>query len=144
MKGVRGGKGEEEGEVDTSSNLENLNSLVDVVVDTIGSPALTSAAISKLGTRGRLVFISAPREGESLLGVEMVGFYRSEKSLLGVNSLLYGAEEVGAELRDMSKLFESGFLRAGQGWGEVKLEDGVEGFEKAGRRGGGKVVLVME
>lgn len=143
LRGMRGG----EGDVDTS-NLETLAkhpAEIDVVIDTIGIPALTSAAAKKLTTRGRLVFISAPREGGTELGIEMVDFYRNEKTLVGVNSLLYDVEEFVDEMKRMSVLFEEGLLVAAKEgeWSEVRLEEGVEGYERAGKRGGGKVVLVM-
>ncbi len=92
-----------------------------------------------------MAFIAAPRTGETVLGIEMVDFYRLEKTVIGVNTLLYGAEDSVKELREMTAKFESGELSVGEGsWGEVNLKDGVEAYERAGKRGGGKVVLVMD
>ena len=62
LKGLRGAGGD----VDTSADPE-LKGLegkkVDVVVDTVGVPGLTSAAAKRLSRGGRLVFIAAPRKG---------------------------------------------------------------------------------
>ncbi|KAE8448980.1 hypothetical protein EG329_008568 [Mollisiaceae sp. DMI_Dod_QoI] len=148
LRGVRGSAGD----VDTASDpeLKGIDGLtggkgVDVVIDTVGQPGLTGAAARKLGRGGRLAFIAAPRTGETVLGIEMVDFYRLEKTVIGVNTLLYGAEDSVKELREMTAKFESGELSVGEGsWGEVNLKDGVEAYERAGKRGGGKVVLVMD
>lgn len=146
FRGVRG----EKGDVDTAGDpeLKKLDELtsgkgVDVVIDTVGQPALTAAAAKKLGRGGRLVFIAAPRTGDTSLGIEMVDFYRLEKRLIGVNTLLYGVEEFAGELREMKGLFEEGTLKVEGEWSQVRLEDGVEGYEKAGKKGG-KIVLVMD
>ncbi|KAG4413869.1 hypothetical protein IFR04_013013 [Cadophora malorum] len=149
LEGVRN----DSGDVNTASDpsLSALDTLtagkgVDIVIDTVGSPALTSAAVAKLARGGRLVFIAAPRGGESTLGVEMTGFYRKEGSLFGVNSLLYEVEEMGKLLGEMRGLFEKGVLKGAEegSWNEVPLENGVEAYQLAGERGKGKFVLVMQ
>ncbi|KAK0112517.1 hypothetical protein ONS96_001753 [Cadophora gregata f. sp. sojae] len=151
LEGVRSDKGD----VNTASDpsLSTLDTLtngkgVDIVIDTVGSPALTSAAVSKLALRGRVVFIAAPRGGgaDSVLGVKMTGFYRKEASLFGVNSLLYGVGEMAGLLGEMRGLFERGVLKgtAEGSWNEVPLENGVEAYKLAGERGKGKFVLVMQ
>jgi len=144
VKGVRGDKGD----VDTNGDpeLKRLDELmggkgVDVVVDTVGQPRLTSSAAKKLGKHGRLAFIAAPRSGDTTLGIEMLDFYRLGKKIIGVNTLLYGAEEFVAEMKEMTALFEKGELmgpKEGE-WSEVPLQEGVSAYE----RGRGKVVLVM-
>lgn len=143
----------DEGDVNTASDpeLEEVTGLtggkgVDVVVDTVGQPALTRAATERLGRGGRLAFIAAPRTGSTELGVEMVGFYRVEKSLVGCNTLLYGVEEMAGVLEELVGKFESGELKASKEgeWKQVRLEDGVEAYEKAGKGGGGKFVIVIE
>jgi NADPH:quinone reductase-like Zn-dependent oxidoreductase len=118
----------------------------DVVVDTVGQPALTMAAVLRLGRGGRLAFIAAPRTGPTDLALEMTDFYRKEKALIGCNTLLYSVEEFAEMMKDMTPGFEKGDLKAaGEGqWTHVKLEDGVEVYEKAMQRGAGKFVLVME
>ncbi|PVH67897.1 NAD(P)-binding protein, partial [Cadophora sp. DSE1049] len=143
FQGVRNDTGDVNTASDPSfSTLDALTSGkgVDIVIDTVGSPSLTSAAIGKLSQGGRLVFIAAPRGGESVLGVEMTGFYRKEAGLYGVNSLLYSVEEMGGLLKGMKGMFESGVLKGSEegAWNEVPLENGVEAYKMAGERGRGK------
>lgn len=147
LKGVRGNKGD----VDTAADpgLVKIDELtgkkgVDVVIDTVGQPPLTAAAAKKLGRGGRLAFIAAPRSGDTTLGIEMVDFYRLEKTAIGVNTLLYGVEDFAAEMRDMTPKFEDGSLKVEEGvWSEVPLSEGVAAYKNVGQRGGGKFVLVM-
>lgn len=128
----------------TLSSLDGKK--IDVVIDTVGIPALTAAAVLKLGLNGRLVFIAAPRSGSTELGIDMLDFYRKGKTVVGVNTLLYGVEEMAKELEGMREGFESGVLKgAAEGeWHEVPLEDGVGAYASAGERGKGKFVLVMQ
>ena len=118
---------------------------VDVVVDTVGQPALTSAAVLKLGRGGRLAFIAAPRTGATDLALEMTDFYRKEKTVIGCNTLLYSVEEFAELLKTLTPSFQEGDLKAAEEneWTQVKLEDGVDAYEKAKQRGAGKFVLVM-
>lgn len=117
---------------------------VDAVVDTVGQPALTKAAVARLARGGRLAFIAAPRAGATELGIEMTSFYRMEKSLVGCNSLLYGVGELAGVLRELTEGFESGELKAAKegDYTEVPLHDGVSAYERAGQRGSGKFVIV--
>ena len=119
---------------------------VDVVIDTVGQPALTRAAVLKLGRGGRLAFIAAPRTGASDLQIGMLDFYREEKTVVGCNTLHYSAEECAVLLRDMTMGFERVNLKAAEvgEWTEVRLEDGVVVYKKAQQRGAGKFVFVME
>jgi NADPH2:quinone reductase len=119
---------------------------VDVVVDTVGQPALTKAAILKLGRGGRLAFIAAPRTGASELALEMTDFYRKEKTVIGCNTLLYSVEEFAELMKTMTSSFDNGELHAaGEGeWTQVRLGDGVDAYERAKQRGAGKFVIVMD
>lgn len=118
---------------------------VDVVVDTVGAPLLTAAAVGKLGRGGRLAFIAAPRTGMTELSVEMLGFYRMEKTLVGCNSLLYSVEEFAGMLKELTAGFETGSLEAAgdEDYTKIKLEDGLSAYEKAAQRGAGKIAVVM-
>ncbi|RDL35906.1 GroES-like protein [Venustampulla echinocandica] len=134
-------------------DLKTVDSLtagkgVNVVIDTVGQPALTQAAIGKLAKGGTLVFISGPRTGARDLTFDMVDFYRLSKTIIGVNTLTQPAREFAKELQYMSEMFDSKLLtvsgNGGEKWAEMKLDDGVEAYEKAGQRGAGKFVIVME
>ncbi|RFU27180.1 hypothetical protein B7463_g9158, partial [Scytalidium lignicola] len=122
---------------------------VDVVIDTVGQPALTRAAVLKLAKRGRLVFITAPRTGvpgSTELTVEMLNFYRDEKSLIGCNTLLYSVKEMGVILQQITELFDKGALdssKLGGAWKTAKLDDAVAVYEAAGKPGGGKYVFLF-
>lgn len=121
------------------------NKGVDIVIDTVGFPSLTAKAVQKLGRDGRLVFIAAPKSGSTEVTVEMLPFYRAQKSLIGINSLLYSVEEMAEELEVLRGLFESGKLVPPQesDWKQVNLKDGVEAYKSAGERGAGKFVIVV-
>ncbi|KAH6706556.1 alcohol dehydrogenase-like protein [Leptodontidium sp. MPI-SDFR-AT-0119] len=143
----------DKGDVNTASDpeLAKLDELtggkgVDIVIDTVGQPGLTGAASRRLARGGRVVFIAAPRGGDSTLGIEMTGFYRKEGALFGVNSLLYGVEEMAGLLGGMVGLFKEGKLKGAEegSWNEVPLEDAVGAYKLAGERGKGKFVLVMQ
>ncbi|ESZ95421.1 hypothetical protein SBOR_4162 [Sclerotinia borealis F-4128] len=134
----------------TDPELKAVDSLtdgkgVDVVVDTVGQPALVQAAINKLARGGRLSLIASPRGGDAGLMVGMLSFYRGEKSLVGCNTLAHGVEEFAVRLKEMTAEFEKGSLKgADEGsWTEIKLENGVEAYEKATQRKAGKFVIVM-
>lgn len=119
---------------------------VNIVIDTVGQPALTRASVLKLSVGGKLVFIAAPRAGSTELGIEMLDFYRKMKTLIGINTLLFKVEEFAAVLNDMRAFFEDGVLTAAKegDWNEVPLQDAVETYRKAGERGAGKFVIVMQ
>jgi len=92
-----------------------------------------------------LAFIAAPRMGTTELGIEMTDFYRLEKTLVGCNTLLYPVEEFAELMKDLTKGFEKGDLKAAKAgeYNEVKLEDGVEAYSKAGQKGAGKFAIVV-
>ncbi|KAF7877154.1 hypothetical protein EAF04_000839 [Stromatinia cepivora] len=119
---------------------------VDVVADTVGQPDLVRAAVGKLARGGRLSFIASPRGGaDTGLTLDMLSFYRGEKSLVGCNTLAYGAGEFAVQLKEMAEKFEKGLLKGAEdgSWTEIKLENGVEAYEKASERKAGKFVIVM-
>jgi NADPH2:quinone reductase len=146
LSGVRNDKGD----VNTASDpkLEAIDTVtdgkgVDIVIDTVGQPSLTQVAVAKLKVGGRLAFIAAPRSGATELGIEMTDFYRKEKTLVGCNSLLYPVEEFAEVLNGLTSKFEEGLLQTAGSWETVKLEDGVEAYEKAKQKGA-KIMIVNE
>ncbi|QSZ32421.1 hypothetical protein DSL72_001995 [Monilinia vaccinii-corymbosi] len=142
----------EGGDVNTAADpeLEAVDALtrgrgVDVVADTVGSPALVRAAVGKLARGGRLSFIASPRGGDAGLVLDMLSFYRGEKSIVGCNSLAYDVEEFAGQLGEMTEEFNRGSLKGAEegSWTEVRLENAVEAYEKASRGKTGKFVIVM-
>lgn len=117
---------------------------VDVVIDTVGIPALTEAAVKRLTHGGRLVFIAL--HGASSLEIEMRDFYRQEKSLIGCNSLSYSAQEMAKEMSIMTTMFESGKLKipANDVWTVVSLGNAVEVYQHAEQKQSSKYVISME
>ena len=131
------------GDVDTSADPE-LKAVrqslapkgVDAVIDTVGMPSLTRAAVDDaLGFRGRVVFIAAPRTNHTAeLSFLMLDFYRAEKTAIGVNTVAHSSAEMAALLRDMGGVFESGKWKQLIGsWEEVRLDDAVAAYSRAGK-----------
>jgi NADPH2:quinone reductase len=142
---------QETADVNTSKDpgMEAIDGLTDgkgvaAVIDTVGQPALTAAAVAKLARGGTLAFIAGPRGGNQDLTFNMVDFYRNERNLAGVNTLLYSAEEYAEELKSIGEMFDNNLLAAGQEWKQVRLEEGVAGYESAAQKGAGKFVIVMD
>lgn len=138
-------------DVDTSTDPELLavqdltnKKGVDVVIDTVGVPALTAAAIDgALAHGGTLVFIAAPKGGGPTLTLKMRDFYRAEKSLIGVNSVAHKSSVMAELLQNLEPLFQSGkWEQAGGGkWKEVTLEDAEKVYLNHGS--GEKFVIKM-
>lgn len=133
-----------------TSNDPNLSSLsgrkVDVVIDTVGLPSLTAAAVSTVDVNGRIVVITAPRGGASTEAkIDILDFYRKNKVLVGVNTLLVEVEEMARELDNLRDGFENGNLIVEEEeWTQVRLENASDIYEKAGVRGAGKFVIVFD
>ncbi|KND89246.1 Zinc-type alcohol dehydrogenase-like protein [Tolypocladium ophioglossoides CBS 100239] len=102
---------------------------VDVVIDTVGSPALIRNALKKLTTGGRLAFISAPKEGSTELGVDMLACYRSDITLHGCNSLNQSAQEMARRMEGLGSLFESRRLLPQGNWTPVPLNRATGAYE---------------
>ncbi|RSM15537.1 hypothetical protein CDV31_004973 [Fusarium ambrosium] len=123
-------------DVDTSADPELLTVQdltnkkgVDVVIDTVGVPALTAAAIDgALAHGGTLVFIAAPKGGSPTLTLRMRDFYRAEKSLIGINSVAHKSSVMAELLQSLEPIFQSGkWEQAGDGkWKEITLEEAVK------------------
>ncbi|KAJ3535721.1 hypothetical protein NM208_g7021 [Fusarium decemcellulare] len=99
---------------------------VNVVIDTIGVPNLTSAAIDNaLAHAGTLVFIAAPKGGDPTLTLKMRDFYRAEKSLIGINSGAHKISFMARLLRNIDPIFQNKrWEQAVDGkWTEVTLEE---------------------
>ncbi|KAK5195055.1 hypothetical protein LTR99_002706 [Exophiala xenobiotica] len=133
----------------TDSELTGVRDLtsgkgVDVVIDTVGDPALMQNALKVLAVRGRLCFIAAPRTADALFSFNLKDLYRAEHSIVGCNSLQYDAEEIGANLCELIDGFESGQHKAvpTKDIHTVPLEKATEAYEAVRRKDGRKYVIV--
>lgn len=84
----------------------------DVAFDTVGDFALTKAAFNVLAVKGRLATITAPRQGSTELGIDILSLYRRQVELIGCNTAAYPQAEMAALMKDMTPQFESGYLKA--------------------------------
>jgi NADPH:quinone reductase-like Zn-dependent oxidoreductase len=123
----------------TDPELSTVKSLtegkgVDVVIDTTGSPALMRAALRVLAPRGRLVYISAPKEGSTDFTFDMKQLYREEKMIIGCNSLLQTLPEAAKELGGLTPGFEDGSLQAPNESDieTIRIEDAVNVYQTKG------------
>lgn len=101
----------------------------DVVFDTSG--ALLAEAIALLAAFGRVAFIVA--HGDGNVNVPARDLYRKAGSIVGVNSLLYGASECARVLAGLAPAFDSGNLLPPTGLGECSLESGVTTYAELNR-----------
>lgn len=84
----------------------------DVVVDTVGNLDLLRAAFDTMAVRGRLSIISAPRQGNRELPLDLLSLYRRQVELVGCNSAAYPQSEMAQMLKDLATEIESGKLVA--------------------------------
>jgi NADPH2:quinone reductase len=132
----------------TDPEMKSVDTLTDgkgvaAIIDTVGQPTLTAAAVTKLSRGGTLAFIAGPRGGNQDLTFNMVDFYRNERTIAGVNTLLYSAEEYAKELKWISEQFDNNLLAAGKESKQVRLEEGVAAYQSAAMKGAEKFVIVM-
>ncbi|CAH0026166.1 unnamed protein product [Clonostachys rhizophaga] len=134
----------------TDPELKALDELtngkgVDVVIDTVGSPALVTSALAKLALDGRFVFISAPKTGSTEITIDLRYFYRKDLSLYGVNSLNATTQEMAERLDGMREFFDSEFFQGRSNWKTVPLAEAGKVYENIIKNGDtGKYVVVME
>ncbi|KAF2486365.1 hypothetical protein BDY17DRAFT_315218 [Neohortaea acidophila] len=81
-----------------------------VVVDTVGNLELTNAAVNVMASKGRMSIISAPRQGNRELPLDLLDFYRRQIELVGCNTAAESQEEMARLLNDLTPDFESGRL----------------------------------
>ena len=85
---------------------------LNVIVDTIGDFALVKAALQVLASRGRMSFITAPRQGSTELPVDILGLYRRQIELVGCNTAGSPQAEMIQMMKELTPSFESGKLKA--------------------------------
>jgi NADPH:quinone reductase len=136
LRAVRGAGGD----IDTASDpaMNAISTLtagkgVDVVLDTVGTLSLTAAAIAKLGAFGRYVTITSPRSGTRTLEIDLLDLYRTNKHIIGCNSLGISVRDQADRLRRISAVFESDIYKSMQesDWEEIPLQDAVAAYKNA-------------
>ena len=123
----------------------------DVVLDTVGDPYLMNAGLDVLAVRGRLSYISAPKTQAAQFCFDMRNLYRTEKTIIGCNSIGYSNAEMTAMLKELAPNFESGGACDASPESAIVTvglrEHGLQAYEKVGRNDGltsGKYVIVMD
>jgi len=115
---------------------------IDVVLDCVGRPDLTEAAVAALGFRGRVIAISGT-PGEQMK-LELIPFYRRECRLIGLDSLKRKAADVAPLMDTLRPGFEAGTYPAPQIAELVPLSRGADGYAAVARGSRGRIVLDMQ
>ena len=110
----------------------------DVVLDASG--ALLAEAIPLIAPFGRVAVIVS--HGDGNVNVPVRDLYRRAGSIVGVNSLLYGAVECAEILARLGPAFDSGGLAPPAGIDERPLDRGVETYGELNRGVRRKFVFV--
>lgn len=84
----------------------------DVVFDTVGDFDLTKAAFNVLAQKGRLVTITAPRQGSTEIPIDILSLYRREIELIGCNTASQPQISMAAMMKELTPQFDSGRLTA--------------------------------
>ena len=110
-----------------------------VILDTVGDPNLMASALDLLRVGGRLAYISAPKSYQAQFSFDMRKLYRTEKSIIGCNSLQHSTE-------DMCKILQKvglGFRNDGPfkpietcEISEIRFDDVLEAYRKLWERDG--------
>jgi len=79
----------------------------DVIFDTTG--LFLNASIAAVGQLGKVAVIVAPGDGQVSISVR--DLYRNGASIVGVNSLLYSAQDCAAVLRQLANDFDAGLMQ---------------------------------
>lgn len=110
----------------------------EVIFDTTGF--WLPAAVSALGTFGRIAIIAAPVDGH--VHLPALALYRRGGSVVGVNSLLYGPEACADMLRTFGQWFDDGTLPLPTDLREVPLSEGVQRYREINEGSSEKIILV--
>lgn len=139
---LTGARNDPAASVDTSADPE-LNAIkekggADVIIDTVGAPSLTNAALLQAKKYGRLVMIAAPRKGPTDMTFDMLQFYRRGLKIVGVNTLRHTAAEANEELRPLAHALAQ-YVTSDDKIKQVKLSLAQEYYTQASKQ---KVVIV--
>ena len=117
----------------------------DVVIDTVGFPELTLAALDVLAIRGRYSFITAGHSPDGNLTFSLKQTYRKEQSIVGSNSVNYSMAEMAQDLREISTGFGDGTLKAPKddAFTRIDLKEAVQVYDGTKKASGAKFVVLF-
>jgi NADPH2:quinone reductase len=117
----------------------------DVIIDTVGDPILMRAALGVLAIRGRLSYITAPRNGSTEFTYDMLQLYRKEQIIVGCNSLVYTGQEMAVIMSELTQMLDKGTICIPEeGIVEVGLnENAVAAYLAVRGRTGKKFVITV-
>ena len=123
---------------DGSMEREEVEALTErrgpsVALDTVGDPKLMASALDVLRIGGRLAYISAPKSYEAQFSFNMRKLYRTEKSIIGCNSLQHSTEDMCKMLQELVPGFgEDGPFKPIEPSEitEIGFEDAVEAYRR--------------
>jgi NADPH2:quinone reductase len=100
----------------------------DIILDTTGNVDVLQAALAILAVRGRLTYISGAAE----LNVNLGSLYRNEQSIIGSNSIRYGAVGMAQAMMAMSMRFNQGGLKppAEESLHKISLEEAIQVYSE--------------
>ena len=104
-----------------------------VVLDTVGDPKLMASALDLLRVGGRLAYISAPKSYQAQFSFDMRKLYRTEKSIIGCNSLQHTPDDMCKILQELVPGFTKGGpfqpIEASE-ITEIGFEDALEAYRR--------------
>lgn len=110
----------------------------EVILDTTGS--WLPESIQALAQLGRVGVMVAPRDGQ--VNVPVRDLYRRGGSIVGINSMLYGAGDCARILTEIGMAFDAGRIQAPERLQERHLETALEVYAEVNRGSKGKFVFV--
>ncbi len=117
---------------------EHFSGGAEVVLDTTGS--WLPQSIQALAQSGRVAVIVAPRDGQ--VSVPVRDLYRRGASIVGINSMLYGAAECAQILARIGAAFDAGHIPAPDRLQVRPLEAALDVYAEVNRGVRGKFVFV--
>jgi len=117
---------------------------ISAVIDTVGSDSLFKRALEALAPLGRYVLISVGRSPGPQFTFDAFEFYRNNKTLIGINTLIYSSADSAGILSKFRAGFEEGLLLPPALLQEVDLADEKAVLEAyANVKGGAKAKHVL-
>ena len=119
---------------------EKITTPVDYIFDTTGF--WIAPSVAAIGPFGRIAVIVAPGNGEVALSIR--DLYRKGASLLGVNSLLYNAEQSAVVLTQLAKDFDQQHIFPPKDITTHAFSDAIQVYQQLSQGLSGKHVFVMD